>query len=316
MSAASALLLLLFSILLPPSAIILPVAWAQEEATFAAGASASSFSEETVVTPPDASSETKTTKTASTTTAEDADADEEASETQQQSDEDRKVVVDDYLQSLSNEELETICRDRGFEIASPDNGQPLTREDYVEGARRCLTLENEMNAILAESPELAAELDKEIIRMKLARERLEEERDAILAEKELLERQLRDAGVDIGSRDDAEKQKQFPSTRLKKDPADMSFEEVMKESLTQLYERVMLDVKMVVKILEPVLKPLFRSLKLVWKYARPTFAGAWERIRDLIEKQLTGGASKGGGGGGNGGSSEGNGNNNSEKSKR
>ena len=59
-----------------------------------------------------------------------------------------------------------------------------------------------MNAILAANPDLAAELDAEIARMKASKERLERERDEILAQKNLLEEQLRNAGIDIGGLDD------------------------------------------------------------------------------------------------------------------
>lgn len=64
------------------------------------------------------------------------------------------IVVEDYLESLSIEDLKQICMDRGMEIR-PDTA--TTKADYVEGARRCLSLEDEMNAILAANPELVSE---------------------------------------------------------------------------------------------------------------------------------------------------------------
>jgi len=51
----------------------------------------------------------------------------------------------DYLESLTTEELELICVERGFELVHDEN-EPgeLTHADYVEAARRCLAIEEDM----------------------------------------------------------------------------------------------------------------------------------------------------------------------------
>jgi hypothetical protein len=100
-----------------------------------------------------------------------------------------KVVVADYFESLSVSELQEICRKCGFDIVPDDTS--LSHADYVSAARKCVQLEEEVNAVLAQHPELAAELDAEIERMLKKKTKLEEERRQLLAEKEALERQLK-----------------------------------------------------------------------------------------------------------------------------
>jgi hypothetical protein len=54
------------------------------------------------------------------------------------------------LQALSNEELERLCSERGFELVKndidPTTGliYELTPADYVEAAQRCVAIEQEM----------------------------------------------------------------------------------------------------------------------------------------------------------------------------
>ncbi len=54
------------------------------------------------------------------------------------------------LQAMSEEQLENICIQRGFELVKdevdPATGEPyqLTHQDYVEAAMRCLAIEEEM----------------------------------------------------------------------------------------------------------------------------------------------------------------------------
>eukprot|EP00525_Craspedostauros_australis_P005189 CAMPEP_0198111274 /NCGR_PEP_ID=MMETSP1442-20131203/3249_1 /TAXON_ID= /ORGANISM="Craspedostauros australis, Strain CCMP3328" /LENGTH=437 /DNA_ID=CAMNT_0043767651 /DNA_START=376 /DNA_END=1690 /DNA_ORIENTATION=+ len=100
-----------------------------------------------------------------------------------------RVPTLDELEQMSNEDLEKICLDRGFELVAEDDGgdagscpingpdcEPiLTHEDYVEAAQRCLQIEREMNEVLEEHPELVLELEDEIQRMKEEKERLEQE---------------------------------------------------------------------------------------------------------------------------------------------
>jgi len=55
----------------------------------------------------------------------------------------------DYLESLTTEELELICVERGFELVHDEN-EPgaLTHADYVEAAQRCLAIEEDMYVLL------------------------------------------------------------------------------------------------------------------------------------------------------------------------
>ena len=54
------------------------------------------------------------------------------------------------LQMMSDEELESICLQRGFELVKDEideeTGEPiqLTHDDFVEAAQRCIAIEEEM----------------------------------------------------------------------------------------------------------------------------------------------------------------------------
>jgi hypothetical protein len=185
------------------------------------------------------------------------------------------VEVEDYLETLGTSELRSICIDRGFGIIPRKDGLPLQRSDYVEAARRCLSLEEEMNAILAKNPELAAELEAEIARMQQHKERLEGERENLLAEKALLEEQLEKAGVDLLA---VSREAAAANVSTKKAPEDMTFKEVMIDTFTQLYERVRGDMQFVWKVAGPVLKPVGGALRLAWRYARPHVTAVWEEV--------------------------------------
>ena len=192
--------------------------------------------------------------------------------------------MDDYLASLSNEELEKICHDRGFEVAPKADG-PLLREDYLLAAQRCLSLEHEMNAILAENPELAAELEVEIERMKQEKERLERERDGMLAEMQMLQEQLEQAGMDLKNYDHL---KQDAEGRPPLDPASMTAAQVLKESLVQLYKRVQRDMRIVTSILRRVLAPVAGALRLVWRYTKPVVLELYKKgVNNLKGSQTT-----------------------------
>lgn len=189
----------------------------------------------------------------------------------------KSVQIDDYLSSLSTDDLEKICRDRGFEI-----DEAATREDYIEAARRCISLEDEINAILNENPELAAEIDAEILRLEKQRDQLQQEREAILREKALLEQQLRYAGVDIKDfLNETKKEEPTPPAQ----PQQSAFQkrmaearpttavETIKESLILLYLRVREDFLFIWKLISPVVLPLWASIRrvvgLVHRYTLP-----------------------------------------------
>jgi len=68
------------------------------------------------------------------------------------------------LESMTEIQLEDICVKRGFQLVN-DESDDLTKQDYIEAAQRCLAIEQEMNELLAQYPELADELEEEIKRM-------------------------------------------------------------------------------------------------------------------------------------------------------
>jgi len=181
------------------------------------------------------------------------------------------IKVKSSLESLSIAELEAICQERGFAL----EGDDLQHADYVEAAQRCLSLEDEMNAILAENPSLAAELESEIERMAREKERLEIERDAMIKEKEMLEEKLKNAGIDLAALS-AEAESGAATKTLSYDP--QSGIEVFRESMIMLFDRVGSDFRLVGKGLRLiVLKPAFRALSFVWRYTAPTVEGALKK---------------------------------------
>jgi hypothetical protein len=176
-------------------------------------------------------------------------------------------IVESSLESMSDEELKAICTDRGFVISieGEEGLSQMTHADYVEAATKCLSLEKEMNAVIAENPDLAAELDLEIERMRLEKERLEQERDAILAEKALLEEQLRNAGVDPSSI------APVPSSLTITNAS--SVDEVLRESFVRLFDRVGCDLQLVGGLIMYALKPMGGPIQLLWRYTSPSIEG-------------------------------------------
>lgn len=75
------------------------------------------------------------------------------------------------LEAMLDEELEGICLERGFELVKEDIDPTtgllyeFTHADYVDAAKRCLAIEQEMNELLDQYPELAEELEEEIKKM-------------------------------------------------------------------------------------------------------------------------------------------------------
>uniref|UniRef100_A0A7S2ED33 Uncharacterized protein n=1 Tax=Ditylum brightwellii TaxID=49249 RepID=A0A7S2ED33_9STRA len=89
-----------------------------------------------------------------------------------------RVMVD--LNDLSNAELEAICTDRGFELVrETDDGTnesyTYTHEDYIDAARQCLQIEEEMEQLLEENPEILQDLEAETKQMMEEKQRLEKE---------------------------------------------------------------------------------------------------------------------------------------------
>jgi hypothetical protein len=212
-----------------------------------------------------------------------------------------KVVVADYFESLSVSELQEVCRKCGFDIVPDDTS--LSHADYVSAARKCVQLEEEVNAVLAQHPELAAELDAEIERMLKKKTKLEEERRQLLAEKEALERQLKalsspqdqsDVVGDLNtappkpivcvSGENIEDSSTINEAETKENPLAEAtateednaisgayypdtFPDIFIISLQELYGRVRRDIRIVMSLLRPiyrvVLKPVITPLTAI-----------------------------------------------------
>jgi hypothetical protein len=53
-------------------------------------------------------------------------------------------LTTEELDALTDRELELICVERGFELIKDGSEGELTHADYVEAARRCLAIEEDM----------------------------------------------------------------------------------------------------------------------------------------------------------------------------
>lgn len=188
-----------------------------------------------------------------------------------------EITVKSSFESMSNEELKAICLERGFEVASDES---WAHQDYVEAAERCISLEDEMNAIIAQNPELAAELESEIERMAAERNRLVEERDAMLAEKEALEQKLRDAGIDpeniTGS---------FSSSLVSSD-GPTSIEETLRQIHVMLFDRIGRDIRIIAKALQYALQPVGSGISILWRYASPSVESILQKCIAITETIL------------------------------
>lgn len=174
------------------------------------------------------------------------------------------IEVADYLETLSRAELQQICTERGFEIREG--------EDMLVAARRCLSLESEINALIAKNPELAAELEAEIDRMRVEKERLEVERSQLLEQITELRAQLEAEGLDTSGAGDLYKHLTTTyesSTSQVGNAGNMTFQEVFIESLVQLYERVSDDVRIVTKLLTPIGTSIYGVVEMAGRYLDP-----------------------------------------------
>jgi len=83
------------------------------------------------------------------------------------------------LESLSDEELEAICTERGFELVKEKNADgdeiSYTHEDYMDAASQCLAIEAEMEKVLKEHPEILDELKEEAEKIRAEKDKLEAE---------------------------------------------------------------------------------------------------------------------------------------------
>jgi hypothetical protein len=195
-----------------------------------------------------------------------------------------EIKVKSNLESMTDTELEALCKERGYEVSS-EGGRNLTHNDYVKAAERCISLEmDEMNdAILVEKSDPSADLEDEIELMRLEKVRLEEERDSILAEKAALEEQLRRSGVDPSSIAGAPA---FESAAAAAPTKIQTVDEVLRESFVLLFDRVGKDMRLVGGGLRFLFRPVGGGVQLVWRYTAPTVEGLIKKAITLTETVL------------------------------
>jgi len=86
---------------------------------------------------------------------------------------------ENYLQTLSDRELEQMCNMRGFELVkeTDKNGNPkqYSHDDYIDAATQCLEIETEMEQIISDNPQLLDDIEAEAQKMREENDKLEKE---------------------------------------------------------------------------------------------------------------------------------------------
>jgi hypothetical protein len=199
------------------------------------------------------------------------------------------IPIRPELVGLTNDQLAAVCLERGFEIRRGD-GVALTRDDLLQAASRCVQLEQELNDVLDDlPPELAVELESEIERMKSEKERLELEQARMLQEKDSLERQLREAGLDVPETSTTTPWTAITSSTRGGAVADTpeTLEDVLRTSFTMLFDRVGRDMNLIGKVVTYVaIKPGIAALMVLWRYLGPTVEGLVERVLVVVDQVL------------------------------
>jgi hypothetical protein len=220
------------------------------------------------------------------------------------------ITIRPELLPMTNDQLTAVCLDRGYDIRKGD-GTTLTRDDLLQAATRCLQLADaEMHDMLDDDhPELlAVELESEIQRMKVEKERLESEQVKMLREKASLEEQLREAGIDPGgiwSGTTSSSTSRPPSNSTGNvtlnavaangdggggaDGGDSleTLEDVLRTSFTMLFDRIGRDMNLVGKVLGyVVVKPGGAVLAVLWRYSAPTVEGLVQQVLVVTDQVL------------------------------
>lgn len=216
------------------------------------------------------------------------------------------------LEAMTEVELENICVQRGFKLVN-ENSDELTKQDYVEAAQRCLSIEQEMNELLTQYPELAEELEEEIKRMesenaeKLADvERLQSEiaNDSADDSQSDLDAAFVPRGIDRENEnepaldDDAQSYSTMglnntqledsiedtdPATNLERiEPPrkeDLTLTHIAVESFRVLVKNAQDDVRRIINLAIPVLQPLFNVGDVAWRQMKDFF----DRARKAYE---------------------------------
>jgi len=103
---------------------------------------------------------------------------------QQTQTQEQQITTEEYLHTLTNQQLEDICTERGFYL-EPEEGfsaEDYSHEEYVDAAMQCLALEAEIEAAIAKNPEILEELKREADKMKEENAKLEAEVMRLLKE--------------------------------------------------------------------------------------------------------------------------------------
>lgn len=210
------------------------------------------------------------------------------------------------LEAMTKSELESICETRGFKLVN--NAEDLTKQDYVEAAQRCLAIEQEMNELLTQYPELADELEEEIKKMEkenaekkayideleneLASESSDDDQDGpgmafvppsksrgsedvvdeVETERPIVEETI-DADEDL---DPATSVETIESQQSSPTKEDLTLTHIAVESLRVLVKNAQDDVKRIINLAIPVLQPLFNVGDAAWRQLKTLFVRARE----------------------------------------
>ena len=205
------------------------------------------------------------------------------------------IQVQSNLQSMTDEELIAICTERGYEITMEDldsnsnNVIRMTHDDYVNAATQCLSMDQIVNQMIADDPDSAADIEREVERIRLEKETLQTEQETILQEISTLEEELRQSGIDPTSIQDTAAVPTILATTTKtshKNLTDLTVDEVLYESFVQLFDRVGNDIQFVAKMVHLIIvQPTWTSMSLIWRYVSPTILSGIVRPVALYIRQ-------------------------------
>ena len=205
------------------------------------------------------------------------------------------IQVQSNLQSMTDEELIAICTERGYEITMEDldsnsnNVIRMTHDDYVNAATQCLSMDTIVNQMIADDPDSAADIEREVERIRLEKETLQTEQETILQEISTLEEELRQSGIDPTSIQDTAAVPTILATTTKtshKNLTDLTVDEVLYESFVQLFDRVGNDIQVVAKMVHWIIvQPTWTSMSLIWRYVSPTILSGIVRPVALYIRQ-------------------------------
>jgi len=174
------------------------------------------------------------------------------------------LLIDEraYLSTLSVDQLVQICVERGYTVDLD--------ADLMDQALFCLQQDDTYaNQVIANDPDIAADLQLEVERMRVERERLLEERDVLVMQVEQLARQLE------GS-EQAALQEKVQNVKKVGEP-ETTFVAVLKESLIQLRDRIHQDWKLLCRlVLRPAAKTTLVAVRVLHQTVGPLLNTVWK----------------------------------------